>query len=345
MVGKVTLHTIPRLPDAALRPLAGRPVTIDGNTLDVRLQFMLNSSKLAGKEGLILSENVAVARRELNAVAAQFPRMKVDVTSTELAVPGPAGDIPALLLRRRNDRGTAAPLLIYYHGGGFVVGGWETHGNLCELLCHDGGVPVLFVDYRLAPEHKAPAALDDAYAAFRWATEHAAELGADASRIAVGGDSAGANLAAGVALRARDEGVGAPALQLLLYPVTNMASHTRSYGLFSEGFFLRRWDMDFCNDKYLSGSGVEPTDPRVSPLLADDFARLPPAIVVTAGFDPLRDEGRQFADALAAAGNVVDAREYGSMIHSFPNFASLGGGPMKATADFISAMRAHLSRS
>lgn len=340
--GKATLHTVPRLPQRVLRLLAGPRITIDGNTLDTTLQFALAASRLAGNDGLILSENVAAARIEIDAVVAQFPRPKVDVSSTELSLPGPAGDIPALHYRSTE---ADAPLLVYYHGGGFVVGGVQTHGHLCEMICQRAGVHVLFVGYRLAPEHKAPAAYDDAYAAYRWAGEHAAELGADAGRVAVGGDSAGGNLAATVALRARDDGAPPPALQLLLYPITNFASRTRSYGLFPDGFFLRRWDMEFCQDKYLAGSGVDATDPRVSPLLADDLSGLPPAIVVTAGFDPLRDEGRQYAEALRAAGNVVDAREFGSLIHSFPNFATLGGGSAEATTEIVSALRAHLSRS
>ena len=172
-------------------------------------------------------------------------------------MPGPGGDIPAVHYPP-DETMTGAPLLVYYHGGGFVVGGYETHGNLCEVICHDAGVHVLFVDYRLAPEHKAPAAVDDAYAAYLWAREHAAELGADPARVAVGGDSAGGNLAAVVAQRARDEGAPPPVLQLLLYPITNFAGQTRSMDLFADGFFLRRWDMEFCHGKYLGGLGHRP---------------------------------------------------------------------------------------
>ena len=237
--GKVTLHTISGMPDRLKRLLAGaRPITIDGNTLDTTMQLMLAASRLSGSEGLILSENVAKARTELNAVAAQFPRVKVDVTRTDLAVAGPGGDMPSVHIRPRGD--DSAPLLVYYHGGGFVVGGYESHGNLCEAISHHADVHVLFVDYRLAPEHQAPAAVEDAYAAYRWAIEHATELGADASRVAVGGDSAGGNLAALVSQRARDEGAPPPALQMLLYPMTNFAGQTRSMGLFADDFFLRR---------------------------------------------------------------------------------------------------------
>ena len=341
---KATLHTMPVTPDRIKRLLmGGRAISIDGNTLDTTLQLMLAMGRLSGKQGLILSEDVDVARTELDAVAAQYPRVKVDVSATDVTLPGPAGAIPARHIRSKNDDG--APLLVFYHGGGFVVGGYETHGHLCEVISQDAGVHVLFVDYRMAPEHKAPAAADDAYAAYLWAREHAAELGADPARVAVGGDSAGGNLAAVVAQRARNEGAAPPVLQMLLYPVTNFAGHTRSMGLFPDGFFLRRWDMDFARDKYVGGSGVDPADPRVSPLLADDLSGLPPAILVTAGFDPLRDEGRQYAEALRAAGTAVDAREYGSLIHAFPNFFSLGGGSATATREIIAALRAQLSRS
>jgi acetyl esterase len=335
------LHTIPRIPDRLKRLLlGGRSITVDGNTLDTTLQLMLAMAHLGGEEGLILSEDVAIARTRLSMVAAQYPRVKVDVTSTDLSVPGPAGERPG---RHYRSNGDGAPLLVYYHGGGFVVGGLDTHDNLCELICNGAGVHVLSVDYRLAPEHKAPAAVEDAYAAYRWAREHAAELGADPHRVAVGGDSAGGNLAAVVAQRGRDDGAP-PVVQLLLYPITNFAGQTRSRDLFANGYFLRRWDMYFCQDRYIGGSGVDAADPRVSPLLADDLSGLPPAILITAGFDPLRDEGRQYAEALSAADNSVDAREFGSLIHSFPNFVGLGGGSGRATAEVVSALRAHLSR-
>ena len=202
------------------------------------------------------------------------------------------------------------------------------------------------VDYRLAPEHKAPAAVDDAYAAYLWAREQAAELGADPARVAVGGDSAGGNLAAVVAQRARDE--GAPAAR----PAAAAVSDHQLRGPDPVNGPVRRRVLPAP-----LGHGVLPrqvprrapastrADPRVSPLLADDLSGLPPAMLVTAGFDPLRDEGRQYAEALRAAGNSVDAREYGSLIHSFPNFFALGGGSTAATYEIISALRAHLSRS
>ena len=217
----------------------------------------------------------------------------------------------------------------------------------CEVfLCgsrRDAGVHVLAVDYRLAPEHKAPAAVDDAYAAYRWAREHATALGADARRVAVGGDSAGGALAAVVTRLARDAGDPLPALQWLIYPVTDMRGGTRSRSLLGDGFLLTKHDMDWFSREYVDGSELDVSDPLVSPLLAADLSGLSPALVVTAGFDPLRDEGEQYADGMRAAGVAVDHRQMGSMIHAFLNLNVLGGGVSRANAEMISALRAHLS--
>lgn len=345
VAGAPTLRAISRMPDRIKRLLlGGHSITVDGNTLDTTLQLSLAVSRLSGREGLILSEDPVTARTRLNATAAQFPRVHAEVTTADLTVPGPGGDIPAVHIRPKVGA-DGAPLLVYYHGGGFVVGGYETHGNLCEVISDRAGVHVLFVDYRLAPEHKAPAAAEDAFAAYRWALDHATDLGADASRVAVGGDSAGGNLAAVVSRSARDEGAPLPVFQVLLYPMCDITAHTRSMDLFADGYFLRRWDMDFCHEHYVGGSGVDPADPRVSPLLAEDLSGLPPALLVTAGFDPLLDQDRAFAAAMSSAGVSVDLREYGSLVHAFPNFFGLGGGAATATYDIITALRTHLHRS
>jgi acetyl esterase len=230
---------------------------------------------------------------------------------------------------------------VFYHGGGFIFGSIETHDRLCRLICRGAGIHVLSVGYRLAPEHPAPAGLQDAHAAFLWATTHAADLGAEPGAVCVGGDSAGANFAAVVAHRARDAGAP-PRLQLLLYPATDLRGATASRNAFAEGFLLTRKDIDLMQRHYLSNSGIEVTDAEISPLLSDDFTGLPPTIVVTAGFDPLRDEGEAYAAALAAAGTVVDLRRFGSMVHGFAQLDALGGGCATAMADIISALRAHL---
>jgi acetyl esterase len=339
----VTLRALPRIPNGVKRLLlGGRTVTVDGNTLDTTLQLMLAGQRATGIDGLVSSDDVHASRSQLRILAASFQQDIPVAGVTNLAIPGPAGSIRARHYRTA-ERG--APLLVFYHGGGQVLGDLDTHDDVCRKFCRDGGLHVLSVDYRLAPEHKAPAGSDDAFAAFAWALEHAEELGADPSRVAVGGDSAGGNLAALVSLRARDEGTTLPALQLLFYPVTNYADATRSHTLFAEGFFLTKRDMDWFTGMFLDGADVDAADPRVSPLLADDLSGLPPALVLTAGFDPLRDEGNRYAEAMRAAGVTVDLREFGSLVHGFANFFPLGGGSAAAIAETISATRAHLSRA
>jgi acetyl esterase len=340
----LTLRSLPRIPNPVKRLLlGGHSITIDGNTLDTTLQLMLAGMKAVGLGGLIASPSVAAAREQLRTLAASFKQDIPVASVTNLSIPGPVGPIRARHYRPVDGQGE--PLLVFCHGGGQVVGDLETHDDVCRQICREGGLHVLSVDYRLAPEHKAPAGSDDAYAAFQWALAHADELGADPGQVAVGGDSAGANLAALVSMRARDEGTRLPALQLLFYPVTNYSGETRSQTLFAEGFYLTKRDLHWCRQQYLDGAQVDATDPRVSPLLADDFSGLPPALLLTGGFDPLRDEGRQHAAAMRDAGVTVDYREFGSLIHGFANFFPLGGGSATAMAETISALRAHLARA
>jgi acetyl esterase len=254
-----------------------------------------------------------------------------------------AGGVPGRLYLPSVGRGGG--LLVYLHGGGWTLGDLDSHDGVARGLALQSDQAVLSVDYRLAPEHKAPAGADDAFTAFVWARDHAADLGADADRVAVGGDSAGGNLAALVAQRARHEGPGVPALQLLFYPITNYRDETRSQTLFAHGYFLTKHDLNWFRSRYLDGAQFDAADPRVSPLLADDLSGLPPALLLTAGFDPLRDEGRQYAEAMREAGVTVDYREFGSLVHGFANFFPLGGGSATAIAETISALRAHLARS
>ena len=340
----LTMRSLPRMPNPVKRLLlGGHSITIDGNTLDTTLQLMLAGMTATGLNCLVASPDIAAARGQVRILAAGFQQNIPVGSVTNLSIPGPAGPIGARHYRPID--GDGQPLLVFYHGGGQVTGDLDTHDDLCRQICRAGGLHVLSVDYRLAPEHKAPAGSDDAYAAFGWALGHAEAIGADPNRVAVGGDSAGGNLAALVALRARNEGSSLPALQFLLYPVVNYRDETRSQTLFADGFFLTKADLHFCRHQFLDGSQVDAADPRVSPLLADDFSGLPPALLLTAGFDPLRDEGRQYAAALRDAGVPVDHREYGSLVHGFANFFPLGGGSSTAMAETISALRAHLART
>jgi acetyl esterase len=340
----LTLRGLPRIPNPVKRLLlGGRSITIDGNTLDTTLQLMLRAQTAVGLNALITSSDVGVARSQLRILAASFKQDIPVARVTNLSIPAPAA--PIRVRHYCPVDGDGEPLLVFFHGGGQVIGDLETHDDVCRQICRQGGMHVLSVAYRLAPEHKAPAGSDDAFTAFQWALDHARELGADPGRVAVGGDSAGANLAALVSLRARNEGTRLPALQLLFYPVANYSGETRSQTLFAEGFFLRKKDLQFCRQQFLDGAQVDAADPRVSPLLADEFSGLPPALVLTAGFDPLRDEGRQYADTMREAGVTVDYREFGSLVHGFANFFPLGGGSATAVAETISALRAHLVRA
>src|SRR6201996_3396455 len=229
---RIGVKVVPWIPVWLKRLLAGgTTVTVDGNSLDPTAQLMLAGQRLTGTGGLSASLDVDVARALMrNSHVAMATR--VPVPPTDFTIPGPDGPLPT---RHYRPAVTEAPLLVFFHGGGFVVGDIESHDGLCRMICRDAATHVLSVEYRVAPEHKAPAAVDDCVAAYRWACEHAAALGADPARIGVGGDSAGGTLAALVALRSREEGIPQPTLQVLLYPVPDISGgvQTRSRLLFS----------------------------------------------------------------------------------------------------------------
>jgi acetyl esterase len=265
---------------------------------------------------------VAEQRRRLAIEAAAFEsRERVPVTATDHVIAGPAGTIPARLLSP-DGVPAPAPLLVYFHGGGWVQGSIATHEASCRLLAHLAGVRVLSVDYRLAPEHPFPAAVDDAVAAYAWAVREADRLGADPLRIAVGGDSAGGNLAAVVAQAGRDDdALLAPVFQLLIYPVTDESKDYASSATFADGYLLTAGAMDWYSDKYLP-PGTDRSDPRISPLCAPDLTGLAPAHVATCLTDPLRDEGEAYAHRLRAAGVPVSLQRHGQL-HGFFNTPAL----------------------
>ncbi|HEY2202997.1 MAG TPA: alpha/beta hydrolase [Pseudonocardia sp.] len=246
------------------------------------------------------------------------PETVADIS--ERVIPGPGGDLPVRIYTPAGSR--PLPVLVYFHGGGWVLGGPGVVDGPCTLLANRAHAVVVSVDYRLAPEHPFPAAVEDAWAAVRWVADNAALLGADPERIAVGGDSAGATLATAVAHLARDAAAPALRCQVLLYPVTDAAERSASYRENGEGFFLTADLMGWFLDQYLP-EGVDRTDPRVSPLRAADHTGLAPALVVTAEYDPLRDEGEAYGARLAAAGTTVTATRYAGQIHGFA--ANLAG--------------------
>jgi acetyl esterase len=235
----------------------------------------------------------------------------------DLEARGPGGTIP---LRSYRPAGSTAdamlPVLVYYHGGGWVVGDLETHDVLCRQLSNLSGCAVIAVDYRMGPEHRFPAAVDDAVAAARWVRAQAQALKVDSARIAVGGDSAGGNLAAVVALAARDAGDLTVAFQLLIYPATDQRRGSPSHTANGQGYLLTRDSIDYFHDHYIADPAQD-LDWRASPLLHPDHANLPPAFVLTAGYDPLRDEGLQYADKLSAAGSRAALVSFERQIHGF----------------------------
>ena len=252
--------------------------------------------------------------RERRAVTQPAPPEVGEVR--ELEAGGPRGAI-ALRLYRPLGAGTAAlPALVYFHGGGWVIGDLDTHDTLCRELANGSGCAVVAVDYRMGPEHRFPAAVDDAVSATRWVHSNADKLGIDAQRLAVGGDSAGGNLAAVVALAARDAGDLPLRFQLLIYPATDMRRTADSHERNGDGYLLTRETIAYFHDHYIADAAHD-ADWRASPLLHPDLSRLPPALVVTAGFDPLRDEGIAYAQALTQAGNRAALVSFERQIHGF----------------------------
>jgi acetyl esterase len=234
----------------------------------------------------------------------------------DFAASGPAGPIPLRLYRGLGAAaGAPLPLLVYFHGGGWTIGDLDTHDIVCRTLANKARCAVIAVDYRMGPEHKFPAAVEDCIAATRWVAERAAALGVDAARIAVGGDSAGGNLAAVVAITLRDALGPALVFQALVYPATDQRMDSASHARFGEGYLLTRDNMLWFRDNYLSPADYD--DWRASPLRAADLARLPPAHIITAGYDPLVDEGRAYSDRLVAAGVPVLYECFEGMAHGF----------------------------
>ena len=317
---------VPRLPRWAARALAGRPIRIDGQELDVYVQVALRLERIMGG---FEPRPVAEAREIRRHEARIFSGPRIEVARVgDLELPGPAGTLRARLYVPEGHR-PPGPLVVYFHGGGHVIGDLDTHDQPCRFLAREIPAQVLAIEYRCGPEHPFPAAVDDALAGFRWACSEAEALGADPERIAVAGDSAGGNLAAVVARLAVRDGGPAPAFQALIYPVTDYSRKRPSYALFAQGFFLTSEEMDWYRDQYFA-SAEERSDPRASPILADDLAGLPPAHVVTAGFDPLRDEGEDYAARLRDAGVPVTMRRERDLVHGFINAVGLGGRPEEA---------------
>ncbi len=329
---------------AALPPglqvrLSGRPpVQVDGDTLLPEVQLTLAVLERLGEpspETLTPAEARQV-RRRLAAVYAgrPIPVGRVEDLRLDTSVPLAARHyVPAEL-------GGPHPLLVYYHGGGFTYGDLDTHDGVCRLLCRHAGAHVLAVDYRLAPEHPFPAAVDDARAALAWAHANAERLGAAPGRVGVAGDSAGGNLAAVVSQLAARDGGPAPVIQVLIYPVTDFTRRHPSRDLFAQGFLLTDPEMDWFERNYFGDAKAQQSDPRASPLLADDLSGLAPTFVVTAAFDPLRDEAEEYARGLRAAGTPAILRRFPGFIHAFIGATGVSRASRDAAIEIAGATRA-----
>jgi acetyl esterase len=347
VIGKVFKATFAsaalRIPAAAARRFLGKKaVVVDGKTLDTKTQFLLRLVALAGDPP---PETLSpAAAREQLAESSLLAQGKLRYMAQVADLRARSGDteIPLRVYCPRIG-GERLPVLVYYHGGGWVLGSLETHDVLCRELAAQADCIVVSVDYRLAPEHSFPAAVDDALAAYRWVVEHCRDFRGDASRVAVGGDSAGGNLAAVVSRELALDGGPIPWFQLLIYPATDFACSSDSYDKFANGFFLTRDLMHWFRGHYLNGEG-EIDDPRASPLKAILPSSLPPALIMTAGFDPLLDEGLAYAQRLRAAGVDVAYRCHPSLIHGFVSMTGAVPAARAAVAEAATALRLAFSK-
>lgn len=319
----VALRAAMGLPPRLQRALAGRPIVLDGQSLSPEIQLMLRLQRLARQPALgvlPLEESREVVRTQGRMVAGRQPIGAL----RDLTVDGADGPLPARLYVPSSRLGAdPVPTLMFFHGGGMALGGIDSHDGACRHLAEHSGVQVISVDYRLAPEHPFPAGVQDCAAAYQWLVKNADVVNADPERLAVGGDSAGGYFAATTAILAAEAGVPM-AHQLLVYPVADLVHRSRSRELFDDGrFYLSREGLDRLTDWY--APEAERGGPLASLALRDDLpAGLAPAHVVTAGFDPLRDEGEAYADLLAAHGVPVTRKRYPSMVHGFFNLVGVG---------------------
>lgn len=279
----------------------------------------------------------AVGLEGSRAMLDAFPDMvdlpAVDVGEVrDLEIPSAAGAIKARMYIPK-DVEPNSPAMVFYHGGGWVLGGIDSHDRPCRRICAVANMPVLAVDYRLAPEHVFPAAIDDAKAAFHWLCEHADELGIDKNRLAVGGDSAGGNIAASIALSLRGDPLGEPAFQLLIYPSLQPFGNAQSHEQFGDGYALDKADMKFFITSYAGDNAMSVKDPELWPLLAEDHKGASPAYIITAGHDPLQDDGSDYALALGASGVASTHKHYPAMTHGFCSMTALSPVGCEALED------------
>ncbi|GLY86437.1 alpha/beta hydrolase [Actinoallomurus iriomotensis] len=343
LIQKIVMRLVFRLPAPVKRRLAGPAVQIDGRTLDLDAQLLTEMSRRTGFS-LVVNESPEESRAamENGRHALAGPRYK-DIRSEDIAIDTAHGGLEATLYTPRHLT-TPAPLLVFFHGGGFVIGSRTSYDSTVSFLAHHAQVKIMSVDYRLAPDHPFPAAVEDTMAAFEHAHRHADDLGVDRSRIAVGGDSAGGHLAAVLAqVAARGEGPR-PSHQFLFYPATDFTRRHPSRDLFADGLLLTDREITWFADQY--AASADRSDPRLSPLLGEVDASIPPAYITTAGFDPLRDEGEQYAEKLRQAGATVTLHREADLVHGYLSFFAVATRFREAALESARAIhdRMHHSR-
>jgi len=324
---RFALRALLSLPTPILRTLSGGGVVFQGGrTLDPRLQYLANAARGRGVGGALTPELLRAGSAA--SLALVVGDLESGVRVEALSIPAAHGAIPARAYRPEAQDPTA-PVLVFAHFGGGVIGDLETCDVFCTILAKLARCPVLSIDYRLAPEHRFPAGLDDVTAAYNWARDNATRFGALAGKAAIGGDSMGGAFAAAVAQDLKRTGEPQPVLQLLIYPAVDLASETQSMSIYANAYPLSRGLMDWFAAQYLGPDG-DPTDPRASPIRAEDLSGLCPAIVVTAGFDPLVDQGEAYAKRLRDVGVPVVYRCYDGLAHGFTAYT--GAAPAADTA-------------
>jgi acetyl esterase len=327
------------LPKPVRRLMAGPPVRIDGQELALDAQLIIRIKNLSGSD--VFTDPVEKARTRYEDLSLIIGyESPVPVAVREVIIPAEHGDIPATLYAPA-DLPEPSGLLVYYHGGGWSVGSRISHDPVARYLATHAGVRVLSVEYRRAPEHRFPAAVEDAIAAFEYAHRQATDLGADPGRIAVGGDSAGGNLAAVTAQQAVRRGGAVPAFQLLMYPPTDISTRRPSRDLFGQGSTFTDQNFRWALANYIP-PGTDLSDPRLSPLHGE-VTDLPPAYIASAGFDPIRDDGEAYADKLRGGGIPVVLSRQADLPHAYLNFVGLGGRFAEAAAEAAGALRLGLA--
>ena len=324
--------------EEALRFLDGYRIRLGNRTMDPKAQIVGEFVKSIRVPGYY--PPLPELRQQLRTMVMLMDEPAPPLACIEdIRIPGPAGEIPARVYAP--SAGAPLPAVVYFHGGGWVQGDLETHHGLCARLARHAGVLVVAVDYRLAPEHKFPAAVEDCMAAYRWMRSHGRDIGADSNRVAVAGDSAGGNLSAVVSQLAASTGIAVPACQVLIYPAVDFSFETASHRELENGHVIPRDRVLWYMEQYLA-TEADQSDLRASPLRAPSVAGQPPAMIVTAGFDPLRDEGHAYAQKLRQAGVDVVYREYPGQIHAFVSLTKAIPQGMACTLDIAEYLRKRL---